>query len=51
MLETVKNGRCQFFISGKNLYTWTKWSGWDPEIGVSNSPLLRSVSVGFKLNL
>ncbi|MDR2233086.1 MAG: TonB-dependent receptor [Tannerella sp.] len=22
----------QIFVSGRNLYTWTKWSGWDPEI-------------------
>jgi TonB-linked SusC/RagA family outer membrane protein len=22
----------QIYISGKNLYTWTKWQGWDPEI-------------------
>ena len=21
----------QIFVSGRNLYTWTKWSGWDPE--------------------
>jgi len=24
------------FFSGKNLYTWTKWKGWDPEIVDSN---------------
>ncbi len=51
LLKTLKIQSCQFFISGKNLYTWTKWSGWDPEIGVSNSPLLRSVSLGLKLTL
>jgi len=22
----------QIFVSGRNLYTWTKWSGWDPEV-------------------
>ena len=22
----------QVYISGRNLYTWTKWSGWDPEV-------------------
>ncbi len=51
LLKTYKIDGCQFFVSGKNLYTWTKWSGWDPEIGVSNSPLLRNITVGFKLTL
>jgi len=51
LLKTYKIDGCQFFVSGKNLYTWTKWSGWDPEIGISNSPLLRNVTVGFKLTL
>jgi len=22
----------QIYVSGRNLYTWTKWSGWDPEV-------------------
>jgi TonB-linked SusC/RagA family outer membrane protein len=51
LLKKLKLESCQFFMSGKNLYTWTKWSGWDPEVGVSDSPLMRSVSTGFKLTL
>jgi TonB-linked SusC/RagA family outer membrane protein len=51
MLKKVKLESCQFFVSGKNLYTWTKWSGWDPEIGVSDSPLMRSITTGFRLTL
>lgn len=27
----------QVYLSGKNLYTWTKWQGYDPEGGVSES--------------
>jgi TonB-dependent starch-binding outer membrane protein SusC len=51
LLKKIKIGSCQFFISGKNLYTLTKWSGLDPEIGVSGSPLMRNVTAGFKLTL
>jgi TonB-dependent starch-binding outer membrane protein SusC len=36
----------QLYASGKNLYTWSKWSGWDPES--SNAPIMRSVIGGIK---
>jgi TonB-linked SusC/RagA family outer membrane protein len=39
----------QVYLSGKNLYTWTKWSGWDPEVS-SNSPMMRSIIAGIKLS-
>jgi len=48
LLKSVKLETCQLFVSGKNLYTWTKWSGWDPEIGDSNSPLMRNITMGLK---
>lgn len=51
LLKTLKIGNCQFFVSGKNLYTWTKWSGWDPEIGVSDFPMMRSITTGFRVTL
>jgi len=51
MLKSLKLESCQVFLSGKNLYTWTKWSGWDPEIGNSDSPLMRNVTLGFRLTL
>jgi len=51
LLKTLKIGSCQFFVSGKNLYTWTKWSGWDPEIGVSDFPMMRSITTGFRVTL
>ena len=41
----------QIYIAGKNVYTWTKWSGWDPETGVSDLPLMRNAIVGLRLTL
>jgi TonB-dependent starch-binding outer membrane protein SusC len=29
-----------FYVSGKNLFTWTDWEGWDPESTVPNQPLV-----------
>lgn len=47
-IETLK-----VFLSGKNLLTWTKWPGWDPETGdpISNDgrPVIRSYSMGFDI--
>ncbi len=39
----------QVFVAGKNLYTWTDWSGWDPETGTNNIPLMRNITLGVKL--
>jgi len=43
----------QVLLSGKNVYTWTKWSGWDPEIASANAnyPAMRNVSLGLRLTL
>ncbi|MFA5245129.1 MAG: hypothetical protein WC380_07475, partial [Pedobacter sp.] len=41
----------QIYVSGKNLYTWTKWSGWDPETGISDSPLMRNFIAGFRVSI
>jgi TonB-dependent starch-binding outer membrane protein SusC len=49
MLKSLKVNAGQIYIASKNPYTWTKWSGWDPEIGNSNSPLMRNIIIGFKL--
>lgn len=50
LLRAIHIEGCQVYIAGKNLYTWTKWSGWDPETGTSNSPLMRNVTAGVRLN-
>lgn len=39
----------QVYIASKNPYVWTKWSGWDPETGTSNSPLMRNITAGFRV--
>ena len=49
LLKTLRLQNCQFYLSGKNLYTWTKWSGWDPETGTSDEPLMRNLVAGVRL--
>ncbi|MCH7413147.1 TonB-dependent receptor [Belliella sp. R4-6] len=48
------------YMAGRNLYTFTNWVGWDPEMNFSprgsgdwtnNYPLVRSVSLGINLTL
>ena len=43
----------QLYVSGKNLYTWTKWQGWDPELADDADnrkfrPNTRNIVVGIK---
>ena len=43
----------QFYVSGKNLYTWTGWQGWDPELADDADnrkfrPNTRNIVVGIK---
>lgn len=42
-LSDLKIDNLKVYVSGKNLYTWTDWSGWDPETG---SPMMRSIIGG-----
>lgn len=46
-LNAVKLDNLKLYVSGKNLYTWTKWSGWDPE---TNAPMIRSVIGGINIS-
>jgi hypothetical protein len=52
------------YAAGRNLYTWSNWFGWDPEMtyyarGVSDSngswrnnyPVTRTISLGLNLTL
>lgn len=48
-LSRVKIQELQLFASGKNLYTWTKWKGYDPELGGYYDMMNKSISVGCKL--
>jgi len=50
LLNTLGLSDCQFYIASKNPYVWTKWSGWDPETGTSNNPLMRNITAGCRLS-
>lgn len=51
MLDKLKMQSAQVYVSSKNPYVWTNWQGWDPEIGVSDTPLMRNVILGLRLGL
>jgi TonB-linked SusC/RagA family outer membrane protein len=38
LLEKTKLGGITFYISGRNLATWTNWVGWDPEADFDRAP-------------
>ena len=39
-LSTLKMSRVRFYVSAQNLYTFTNYSGYDPEIGSFNQNVL-----------
>jgi TonB-linked SusC/RagA family outer membrane protein len=51
MLNKLKMQSAQVYISSKNPYVWTNWQGWDPEVGVSDTPLMRNYIVGLRFSL
>ena len=39
--------RLRVYVNAQNLFTWTNYSGYDPEIGAFNQdPLLQNVDMG-----
>ncbi|MEQ9440869.1 MAG: TonB-dependent receptor [Cyclobacteriaceae bacterium] len=63
MLENIGIQSLKVFASGKNLATWTKWEGWDPEIdrgadqtqssggfGANGRPILQGFSIGLDMS-
>lgn len=49
---------CRLYVSGKNLVTWTKWKGWDPEsiqngsyagLSYNAGPIMKSYSLGLNV--
>lgn len=50
LLDKLKLQSLQVYVSSKNPYVWTKWQGWDPEIGVSDTPLMRNVIMGLRVS-
>lgn len=60
MLDKVRLAGLTIYVSGRNLYTFTNWVGWDPEFDYSfrgsgdwtnNYPQVRSVVAGINLTL
>ncbi len=53
MLQKVKIQNIRVFVSGKNLYTFTKWLGSDPESGATGAadfyPMPRSLTAGLNV--
>jgi hypothetical protein len=63
--EKLHLGNLSVYLSGRNLYTWTKWVGWDPEqdytVGngtgnvnsgtTPNFPQVRSIVAGVNVSL
>lgn len=61
VLEKLHLGNLSVYLSGRNIYTWTKWVGWDPEQtytvgngtgnGGTNFPQVRSIVAGVNVSL
>lgn len=59
LLKKFKAQSVNLYVSGKNLYTWTKWEGWDPEavdndgnpmgLIIGGRPVLRGFTVGLSI--
>jgi hypothetical protein len=47
--QRYKLDNLRIFGSVRNLYTFTKWPGWDPESG--SVPMPRIVTIGFNVSL
>ncbi|MBV7530379.1 TonB-dependent receptor [Chitinophaga sp. sic0106] len=58
-LKRLKAQTISLYVSGKNLYTWTKWEGWDPEanqadgtpmgLTTNGRPVLRAFTAGLRI--
>lgn len=48
LLERLGLQSLRIYVSGKNLHTWTKWSGYDPENSTTlgGFPMLRTMTIG-----
>ncbi|HEX9511875.1 MAG TPA: SusC/RagA family TonB-linked outer membrane protein [Puia sp.] len=53
LLAKAKMRTLRVYVSGKNLYTWTKWRGWDPETGgglnTNVKPVMKSITAGINI--
>ncbi|GEN77228.1 SusC/RagA family TonB-linked outer membrane protein [Chryseobacterium hagamense] len=60
LLKNTKIQNMSLYVAGRNLYTWTKWIGWDPESNQAsrgsgdfnnNYPLSRNFAIGLNITL
>ncbi|TKT87061.1 TonB-dependent receptor [Dyadobacter frigoris] len=54
LAERLKLGSLRVFASGRNIYTITKWPGWDPEgwdANGNNVPMPKNITLGLNLSL
>lgn len=53
VIDRLKLGSLRVYVSAKNPFLFTNWSGWDPEIasGLNQFPLTRSIIAGLSLSL
>ena len=49
LTQWIKVENCSVYFSSRNLLTFTKWSGWDPESG--NTPMPRIFTFGLNVSL
>lgn len=49
IIEKMNIQKCRVYVSGRNMFTISKWSGWDPESG--NTPMPRIYTIGIDLTL
>lgn len=51
LLDKLQIQSAQIYVASKNPYVWTKWQGWDPESGVSDTPVMRNFIFGLNISL
>ena len=54
LISKLKMQTARFYLSGQNLFTFTKYTGFDPEVGVNGIdlnvyPVTRTISAGVNL--
>jgi len=49
IIKRIKMENCAVYVRGQNLYTFTKYRGYDPETPGQVTPLLRSLYAGIQL--
>lgn len=50
MTKALNIENLQIYLSGHNLYTWTNWEGFDPELGGFYEMMIRDMNIGLKMS-